>query len=172
LIDTIWLTGLVLTCVAGAAISFFRLPGTWLIVLSATACSWHFGWSRPTWQWLTVLVGLAVVAEVVELVSSAVLAKQAGASRKASWYALFGGILGMFLFTVPLPLIGTIIGGVIGCFAGAAIGEMTVSNDAAKGAKVGLFAAVGQVVGMVAKTMIAFLMAATAVVGAFTAVSP
>ena len=81
-------------------------------------------------------------------------------------YIMIGGFLGMFMFTIPLPIIGTLIGGVLGCFAGALIGEMSQHDDLAKGAKVGLFAAIGQVLGTLAKTMIALVMAGLTVCSA------
>ncbi len=47
----------------------------------------------------------------------------------------------------------------MGCFLGALIGELTVHNRVDKGAKVGLFAAIGFVVGLVTKMGIAAVMA-------------
>lgn len=164
--DGVWLAGLVLTCLLGVVLALVRLPGTWLVVVASVAFSWHFDWTRPGWPLLVILVALAVVAEIVELAASVILARQAGATRRASWWALIGGVAGMFVFTIPLPVIGTILGGVLGCFLGATIAELTLKDDVAHGVKVGLFAAIGQVVGLVAKTMITILMAATAIIAA------
>ena len=164
MVDGLWLVGLILMCLLGAFLTVIHLPGTWLVVAATAAYSWHFDWTRPGWQVLAALVGLAVVAEIVEFLASTISARRAGASRRASWCALLGGIAGMLVFTIPLPIIGTILGGMLGCFLGAATAELTLKDDLAHGAKVGFWAAIGQLIGMVAKTMISLLMAATAIV--------
>ncbi|MCH7777319.1 MAG: DUF456 family protein, partial [Gemmatimonadetes bacterium] len=70
-----------------------------------------------------------------------------------------GGIAGMFLFTFPVPVIGTIAGGIVGCFAGALIGELTVRDDLYHGARVGVAAALGRIAGMLVKLLVAFVLA-------------
>jgi len=65
----------------------------------------------------------------------------------------------MFLLSLPVPVIGTIIGGVLGCFAGAMIAELSVRKEVGQGAKVGLFSAAGLVLGAVAKLAIALVLA-------------
>ena len=67
------------------------------------------------------------------------------------------------MLSVPLPIIGTLIGGAVGCFLGALIGELSVTDNVVHGARVGLFAAIGQVLGAVSKTVAAMLMAGVAV---------
>ncbi len=161
--DVLWQVSLVILCVAGVVLTVVRLPGTWLVVAATAACSWHFDWLRPSWRIVIALLVMAILAEGIEMMASLITARKAGASKRALWYALAGGFFGMFLFTIPLPIIGTVIGGALGCFCGAMIGEMTVQDDLRKGAKVGLFAAVGQVLGTLAKTMIALVMAGIAV---------
>jgi uncharacterized protein YqgC (DUF456 family) len=77
---------------------------------------------------------------------------------------------GMLIFSVPVPIIGTIIGGMIGCFVGALAGELSVRDDLAAGAKVGLFATTGRMLGMLAKTTAAVVIAGTVLVLAGRAV--
>ncbi len=170
--DTAWLIGLIVASVCGVALTIVRLPGTWLVVLSAGVYSWHTDWSRPGWGILGVLIALAVLAEVLEFAASMVTARKAGASGRAMWCGVVGGFAGMLVFTIPLPLVGTIIGGALGCFLGALIGELTARKDLAQGARVGLFAAVGQVLGTMVKTMIALIMAGTAVATAILGGGP
>jgi hypothetical protein len=73
-----------------------------------------------------------------------------------------GGLIGMFVFTLPVPVIGTIVGGIVGCFAGALIAEMTVRNDLEQVARVGVGAALGRIAGTSAKLLIALVMAGLA----------
>jgi uncharacterized protein len=169
LIDALWLAGLLVLCMAGVALTLVRLPGPWLLVGAATVYSWHYDWAKPAWQVLIVIVVMAVIGEVLEMAASAFAAGKAGASRRAMLSALVGGVVGMFVFSVPLPIIGTILGGALGCFIGAAIGEWSTRKHVGHVARVGLFAATGQVVGAVVKIMVVLMMFATTVIALFFA---
>jgi uncharacterized protein YqgC (DUF456 family) len=158
--ELLWLTGLVVACLAGVLLAVVQLPGTWVILAAAVAYSWHGDWARLTPTVLGVLAALALVGELVEFAASALVVRRAGASRRAGWYALGGGFVGMFVFSLPLPVIGTIAGGVIGCFVGAVIGEMTVRDDMMGAARVGLLAAAGRALGTMGKLLVAVAMAA------------
>ncbi|NOS99943.1 MAG: DUF456 domain-containing protein [Phycisphaerales bacterium] len=155
----VWQSALVIVAAAGVLATIVRLPGTWLILAAAAAYSWHLQWRDPSPSTLAFLGVLVVAAELIELAAGVVVARRAGATRRAGWCALIGGVAGMFVFTIPLPIIGTIIGGLIGCFLGAAIAEWTLRKSIRQGARVGFFAAVGQALGMAAKSLIALLMA-------------
>lgn len=157
--ELLWLTGLVVACLAGVVLAVVQLPGTWVILAAAIAYAWHGDWSRLTPTVLAVLAGMALVGELIEFLASALVVRRAGASRRASWYALGGGFVGMFVFSLPLPVIGTVAGGVIGCFVGAVIGEMTVRDDIMGVARVGLLAAAGRALGTVGKLVVAVAMA-------------
>lgn len=151
---------LVLACLIGVALTIIRLPGTWLIVVSAAGYAWNEGWSRASLTLLGVLTGVALLGEGVEILASVVTARRAGASGKAAWGGMIGGILGMIFlsFLVPIPVVGTMIGALVGCFTGAALVEMSVRKDMSHGTKVGFFAALGFVFGAIAKTFVALLM--------------
>ena len=90
-------------------------------------------------------------------------AGKAGGSRRAAWGGVIGGLVGMFVFTLPVPVLGTIAGGIIGCFAGAVIGEMTVRDDLGSSARIGFGAALGHVAGLISKLAIAFVIAAVVI---------
>jgi len=165
--NALWLVGLGATCLLGLVLTVFQLPGNWLILAGAVGYAWHGQWSTmPRWVLYAVAL-MAVAGEAVEFVSSAWLARRVGASRRAAWYALAGGFLGMFVFSIPIPVIGTIAGVVLGCFCGAVLGEMTLRNDWAGAARVGLGAAAGRALGTVGKLTLTLLMAVL-VMGAAT----
>ncbi len=155
---------LLVVCLFAVAISFARLPGTWLILAAAVVYSWQHDWTEPGWIALVGLAVVAVVAELVEMAATAVAVRRSGASQRAMWGSLLGGMLGMFVFSIPLPVIGTLIGGALGCFVGAVIGEMSSRDDMGHVARVGVFAAVGQITGALLKVMFTFVMFATVVV--------
>jgi uncharacterized protein YqgC (DUF456 family) len=143
MLDATLLILLVTVACAGIVLAVMQLPGSWLILAAALGYDWYYGFSR-----------IAAAAEVVEALSSAVIARRAGASRRASIGALLGGLIGMFSlsFVVPIPIIGTIAGGFLGCFLGALLGEMTQHDDLTKGTRVGIFAMIGRLLGLIAKT--------------------
>jgi len=163
LVEFAWLLGLGLVCLVGVLCTVVRLPGTWLIVAAAAGYGWFTDWSHIGITFVAILAGVAAVGEVIELAMSAVTARKAGASRRAGWGALIGGFVGMFVFSLPLPLIGTIFGALVGCFVGALVAELTVKNEFVHGARVGTFSAIGFVLGMVTKIALAMMMSAALV---------
>lgn len=149
---------LVLTCLVAVVLTAVRMPGTWIIVAAALLYGWLNDWQRMTPAWIIVLAGIAAVGEIVELIASFVSARRGGATRQAAWGGLIGGFLGMFLFSLPLPIIGTFIGAIIGCFVGAALTEVVIHNEIQRSARVGFFSAVGFVIGAVTKVALATAM--------------
>ncbi len=152
----------VFCCLAGVAMTAVRMPGTWLILVSGFGYGWYGHWHQVSQRVIWILVGVAVLAEVVETILSVVTARRAGASRKAAWGGLIGGFLGMFCLspTVPIIPIGPVIGALLGCFVGATVGELIVRNKLAGSARVGLFSALGMALGTAVKLGLAFVMAA------------
>lgn len=164
--------GLTLACCLGILLTVFRLPGNWMIVASAVLYKWLTVDAGGGWTILVVLVGLAVFGEIAELLASVVTSQKAGASRQAAWGGLIGGFAGMFLFSLPLPVIGTFAGAVIGCFAGALVVEWRVRGKLGQGAKVGVFSAIGFVIGAVFKLAVAMVMAGVLITSAVCDVQP
>lgn len=153
------LIALVLICLGGILVSALQLPGNWLILAAAVGYDAYYQWQRLGWKWLAVLGALAAAGELAELLSTAIAAQRAGASRRAGIGALVGGFAGMLLLSIPIPVIGTIIGGVVGCFAGALVMELTLHDDLAKGTRVGVSASIGRLLGLVAKLACSMAMA-------------
>ncbi|MHC5110588.1 MAG: DUF456 domain-containing protein [Planctomycetota bacterium] len=156
------LAGLALWCMLAVLMSAFKLPGTWLILAGALGYGWWADWiGTPVWLFAG-LVGVAILAEIVETFASVLTAKKAGASTRAAWGGFIGAFLGMIFLTflLPIPLVGSVFGAMVGCFAGALIGELTVHDRVGQGAKVGFFATLGFVFGIVVKMSLASVMAA------------
>jgi len=161
--DYLILAALVLLSVGGIVLAVLQLPGTWLIIASAVGYDWYYDWQRIGWGWLVALTVFALIAEVFDSLAGVVAARKAGASRRAAIGALVGGLAGMIVFSIPVPVFGTVVGGLIGCFVGALVAELTLRKDFGAGAKVGLFATIGRLVGIVAKTSAALIIAGAAV---------
>lgn len=158
MMEILEITGLSAVCLVAILLTALRLPGTWLIVAAAAGYGWWTQWDPVGMTVLLILTGIALFGELVELGMSVVTARKVGASGRAAWGGLIGGFVGMIVFSIPVPLIGTVIGALLGCFAGAMIGELSVDRRLGQGAKVGFFAAVGFVLGTVAKLALAMVM--------------
>ncbi|MBN2560952.1 MAG: DUF456 domain-containing protein [Phycisphaerae bacterium] len=171
MVDALLLIALVLLALGGTFLAALQLPGTWLILASAAGYDWYYGWQRIGWRWLVALAAVAAVAELLDTIASVAAARRAGASRRAAVGALLGGFLGMIILSVPIPIVGTIAGGLVGCFVGALVAEMTVRDDIRAGARVGLFATLGRLVGIAGKTAAAMAIAGAAVCLALRAMS-
>ena len=102
----------------GVLLALFQLPGTWLMLATALVYDWCYGFERLGTTPLVVLACLAVAGEIIETVASSAGAKRSGAGKGASWAALIGGLAGMLIFTplIPVPIVGTLTGGMLGCF--------------------------------------------------------
>jgi uncharacterized protein YqgC (DUF456 family) len=164
-VDIFWHVGLGLSLLLGCLLTVFQLPGTWLILGAALIYAWHFEWGTITWVPLVVMALLATAAEIAEALSAMSGARKAGASRPAGWGALLGGFGGMIVFAplIPLPIIGSVLGGLLGCFVGAFVVERHIHGDSNHGARVGFGAVVGRLYGLVLKVASAVIMSGIAV---------
>ena len=145
----------------GVVLTAFRMPGVWLLVAETLVYGWWTGWEHVGVGFVAIMLALGIVGEASEQLMSVLTARRAGASRQAAWGGLIGGFLGMFLlaFIVPIPVVGSMFGALLGCFIGAMVAELSARRQLAQGTKVGLFSALGFVLGTVTKLAIAFVMA-------------
>lgn len=152
--------------IAGLALDLLGLFGNW-IILAAMVLAWvltgfaHFGWLG-----IGIMLGLAVLGEVLETVAAGYGAKKFGGSKGSMLASLVGCLAGAILFTpiIPVPLIGTLIGACLGAFIAAALWEY-VRHEKKPGEALwtGLGAALGKVAGLFVKTAVGFGMLAAAV---------
>lgn len=161
--DYLAFSGLAMFALIGVALAALQLPGVWLILSISALFDWYHHWQSIGWKWLLVLFGLAVLSEIFDALAGFLAARRAGASRRAGFGAIIGGFAGMLMFTIPIPIpgLGAVIGGLIGCFFGALIAELTLHDKIEVGVRVGLFATVGKVIGLAAKTSAAAITAGT-----------
>ncbi len=153
----------------GMLLVVFQLPGTWFILVATTVYAWHYHFQGIGWITLVVLGVLAIVAEAAEVWAGFLGASKAGASKSATWGAFIGGLVGLIAFTplIPIPIVGSILGGVLGCFGGAFVSEYYIHThpsglvDAGHGLRVGFGAAIGRLAGLLIKMLIALIMTGT-----------
>jgi uncharacterized protein len=173
----LWALLLVAACALGWLANVTALPGNWLIVGAAAL----FAWLMPvrdgrgvTWTTVLVLLGLAVLGEVIEFVAGAAGAAKQGASRRAVALAMVGAFVGSIVglgIGTPVPVLGSfvlaVLGGAVGAFAGAYLGEAWKGRTEAERAAVGRGAFFGRIWGTVGKLAVGVMMLAIVAWDAF-----
>jgi uncharacterized protein YqgC (DUF456 family) len=157
----------------------FTLPGNWIIavftVLFALLVRGSEGMGL-NWWCVGVVIGLAVLGEVIEFAAGAAGAAKSGGSRRGMVLAVVGAmggsILGAILGTsIPVPLIGNLIGavlgGAVGAFGGAYTGEYWKGKTERERLAVGTAAMIGRVLGTVGKLGIGAIMVVITAIDAF-----
>jgi uncharacterized protein YqgC (DUF456 family) len=168
---------LMLLNAVSAVVNLVALPGNWLIVGFSAVFALFIETTRPvgiSWQAIGVLVSLAVLGEVIELVSGMAGAARQGASRRSVILSVVGSIVGSVLgagLGIPLPVIGiaigAILGGAVGALVGAAVGEDWKGRELDRSWAVGVAAFWGRLWGTIGKTMIGGIMVVIAAVDSF-----
>ncbi len=167
----VWLTGLLFANSVFWMLSFFALPGNWLIVVST--------WAFALWKWddgvfsiptLVAITVLALIGEAIEFVGCMVGAKKAGAGKRGAIGALLGAICGAIAgtFMIPVPFIGTFIGACIGAGVGTWCMELTRQGIVpGRAVKMGVGASVGVMVGTGSKIILGLIICIIVAVAAF-----
>jgi uncharacterized protein len=125
------------------------LPGPSLIFIGLVLAAWAEGFARVGWMTISILAILAVLATAVDFLAGAFGAKRFGASNRAMIGAAIGAVIGIF-FGIP--------GIVIGPFAGAVMGELSVEQDLNAAGRAGFGAWLGLILGMAARVALGFSM--------------
>ncbi|MEX0612071.1 MAG: DUF456 domain-containing protein [Pirellulales bacterium] len=166
----LWALLLVASCVLAWLLNVAALPGNWLIVLAAVLFVWLFpveAGRGVTWNTVAVLLGLAVVGEVIEFAAGAAGAARQGASRRAVALSILGAFVGSILglgIGAPIPIIGSfvmaLLGGAVGAFVGAYLGEAWKGRAEPERAAAGRGAFMGRIWGTVGKLAVGAIMLA------------
>jgi uncharacterized protein YqgC (DUF456 family) len=127
------------------------LPGVPLVLAGLVLGAWIDDFEFVGRGTLMTLAVFAVAASGIDFAASALGAKRAGAHRRAVIGAALGALAGLFL---GLP------GIVLGPFAGAVIGELSVRRSLDRAARVGVATWIGMVLGGAVKLALALSMVA------------
>ena len=141
-----------LIMLAGLFLIPFGLPGLWLMI-GVVAFGTFTG--KVAWWILALLIVLGIIAELLEFLAVKKMSDRHGGSRLAFVGAILGGLAGAII-GAPVPIIGSLIAGVIGTFAGAALvtaWEQRGLNQAAM--RVGMGAALGRAAAVAIKVAVA-----------------
>jgi uncharacterized protein YqgC (DUF456 family) len=136
----------------------FGLPGLWVMVLTLVGYAALGDFQRVGWVSISLVLGLALLGEVLEAIFGFRLAMRYGAGKRAGWGALIGGLVGAVVGT-PLPIIGNIAGAFLGAFLGAALFQYTAAPDVRGSMSAGWGAILGKAAGAATKMALGLMIA-------------
>lgn len=145
---------LVLALVVGLLLVPFGLPGLWVMAAAVWLYSFVAG-AQIGVAIILIVVAMALLGELVEFVLAGRYTRKYGGSRRASWWAILGGLVGAVV-GVPVPIIGSVVGALVGSFAGALAGELTLGTAARPATRVAVGALLGRITAIAAKVGIGF----------------
>jgi len=141
------------------------LPGLWIMVAGVVGYGWLTAFRSVGVATIAIVLGLALLGEVIEAWLGFRFARTFGGSRRSAWGALVGGIVGAVM-GVPVPVVGSVIGAFVGSFAGAALFEYSLSRTPETAVRAGWGAVVGRATAAAAKIALGVVIA---VLGVFAA---
>ncbi len=156
----LWTLALVLVIAGIAGLVFPALPGAPVLFAGLLLAAWIEDFAYVGFKTLVVLGVLAVLSYVIDFLSGVLGAKRFGASPRALWGAALGGVVGIF-FGLP--------GVLLGPFAGAVIGELSMLRPMLQAGRAGFGATLGLMLGVAAKLALAISMLGVFIVVRFVA---
>lgn len=158
---------LIVAVLAGLVLIPLGLPGLWVMVAGLLAYGWLTDFRSIGVATIAVVVGIAVLGEIIESWLGFRFAKRYGGSSRSGWGALVGGLVGAVV-GVPVAVIGSVIGAFLGAFLGAALFEYSHSRRAGVAVGAGWGAVVGRAAAAAAKIALGIVIA---VIGLFAALA-
>ncbi len=137
---------------------YLGLGGSFIVIGLAAVHALITGFDPITWQLLLVLLGLALLGELVEFVIGTFYVAQQGATGSGVVAAFLGGLVGAVLGNGVMPVLGAVLGSFAGAFIGAVLGEYYRNQKLEPSLRVGVHAFLGRIVAMMVKHVIALVM--------------
>jgi len=152
------LTLFILVLLFGAFSILFGLPGTVIILIDASLYGAFTGFEKIGFKILLTLLILSILAELTDFAVGMTSAVNFGASRKAFWVSVIGGLIGAALLAPFWLGLGAIAGGFLGGFVGILIVELLNRNRLKPTLRAAWGALLGRAAGMFVKGFFALIM--------------
>ncbi|MEM6365810.1 MAG: DUF456 domain-containing protein, partial [Planctomycetota bacterium] len=130
----LWLLAILLVvgCVAAWLSNLIALPGNWLAIAFMALYVWmgpeqDSGRTAISINAVVAAFGLGLLGEILEFAASAVGARRAGGSRRATVYAILGSVLGAIaggIIGIPIPVLGSVLAAILFGGLGATCGAV------------------------------------------------
>ncbi len=130
---------------------FLGVPGGWAALAAIIIYDAVTGFSNVGIVLILVMLGIAVLGEIIESFLGLVYVAQKGATRWGVFGAFVGGLAGAIGGGMILPFLGSIILGLAGAFAGAVLLEYLYYRSIDRALQTGFFAFVGKLGAMFVK---------------------
>lgn len=130
------------------------LPGNWILVGAAfvTALVTHF--TKITWGYFLLCLGLALLGEGIETLLGSVVVAKKGASRWGIVGSFAGGFSGVILGAPVVPPFGSVLFGFAGAFLGAVLGEYANYRNVDAAVRIGFWAFWGRAAALAGKIIV------------------
>jgi len=144
-----------LVSLAGIILTFFGIGGTFLVLIGAIL------YDLISWSWtitfttLLIVLGLAVLGEILEWLITMLGSKAGGVSRWGIIGTIAGSIIGGILLSPLMPIIGTFLGILLGAILGAFAFELMHTKQAGKAWKAAKAALLGRALVSLSKLILA-----------------
>lgn len=126
-----------LLCLIGFVLSCLSLSGTWVVFGASLIVAWKRWPEFPGLWTLAIFLLICIAVEIMEAVAAAWGVQKRGGSKAAGWAALGGGFLGMMLGGfIPIPILGHLLGMILGSFGCAFLAEHAKMKKATHAAHV------------------------------------
>ncbi len=127
------------------------VPGNWILVGAAFIVGLVTGFSKMTFVYFLICLGLAILGEVIESLLGIVIVAKRGGSKLGVIGSVIGGLAGVILGSGLIPPFGSVIFGFIGAFLGAVFGELLKNPEMNVALRVGFWSFIGRMAAMAAK---------------------
>ena len=145
----LWVIGAICTVTGLSGLLLPVVPGAPILFLGLLFGAWAEDFRYIGVWTLLILAGMAGLTYVVEFAASILGVRKYGGSRRAMAGAVLGGIVGLFL---GIP------GILLGPFAGAVIGELSLQRSLDQASRAGFGTVVGLAIGVAGKLAVGIAM--------------
>jgi len=142
----------------GIAVIPLGLPGQFAVPTAVLIFILVAGADTLPWWVFFVVLGLAILAELIEAIAGFLGAGKAKGSLWSAFSAFFGGLIGALIGTAVLPLVGSILGALAGTFVAAYAVEFYLTKTQQSAHKVAKGALIGRIIGSFTKVILGVIM--------------
>ncbi|MDK2956724.1 MAG: uncharacterized protein PWQ57_2220 [Desulfovibrionales bacterium] len=149
--DIVWALLFILLLFGVLLINIFQMPANWIILALLAVWKLTHAQGGVTWLFVLVLLGLAMVGEILEFLAQAKGAQKYGASKRGNLGGIIGAIVGAIAGAPFLLGIGALLGALAGAFLGCFVFEKMAGRKTDEAWRASWGAFWGKMFGMTAK---------------------